>query len=676
MALEKDLWATVQKIVSRNPRAVATSAVVAAVGLAITQYYSAKYGRHTQRAEPAQVFAKAQTEKKERVAVDARFMTRVVRLIKICMPRMYGNESLQIVCLTALLLARTMLSIHLADVVGYNAKVLVDRRFSKFVQGVLHLGAVAVPASIVNSGLKYLTSTLALRFRTNLSNFVHTQYLDDMTFYKATALDAKIDNADQRIAEDIKKFADTLSELYSTTFKPVVDVALFTAKLTRVVGYKGPIVMFLYYFVSSMVLRGMMPSFARLTSQQQHLEGNFRFAHSRLITNAEEIAFIGGGPREKSIISQCYDAVYAHSQTIFNKQAGVNILDGMLVKYGATMVGYAVCAIPVFNAANRAKEMGMKESEIVAELTKNYVRDSRLLINLAVSIGQLILLYKRVTALAGYTARVGELLETLDALRDRKKLPERMELEMKASAAAAATTGRADIQRPGKIELTDEIDFRNVDIMTPDGTTLIRDLTFKVRPGENLLVTGPNGCGKSSMFRVLGELWPLTCGYLSKPGRKDFFYIPQKPYLALGTLRDQVIYPDSHAQMRLKGITDADLLTFMEASQLKYLVEREPKGWDAMQDWAELLSGGEKQRIAMARLYYNKPKYAILDECTSAVSIDVEHSLYTRCRQIGCTLITISHRKTLWKFHEYLLRFNDRGGYEFCPITQDMLPKE
>lgn len=289
----------------------------------MTQYYSNKWGserRLPKASELPVITAKGDQGKKQRVAVNAQFLKRAMVLLKIAIPSWRSTEVFQLFCLTLLLLARTMLSIHLADVVGYNAKVLVDRRFSKFVRGVLHLGAVAVPASIVNSGLKYLTNMLSLRFRTNLSTFVHAKYLDDMTFYKATALDAKIDNADQRITEDIAKFSSTLAELYSTTFKPVVDVALFTAKLTRVVGYKGPIAMFFYYLFSSLVLRGMMPSFARLTSQQQHLEGNFRFAHSRLITNSEEIAFIGGGPREKSIIAGCYDAVYKHSMSIFNKQ--------------------------------------------------------------------------------------------------------------------------------------------------------------------------------------------------------------------------------------------------------------------------------------------------------------------------------------------------------------------
>eukprot|EP00731_Ephydatia_muelleri_P018547 Em0011g587a len=213
-----------------------------------------------------------------------------------------------------------------------------------------------------------------------------------------------------------------------------------------------------------------------------------------------------------------------------------------------------------------------------------------------------------------------------------------------------------------------EYRFEGVTLATPNRDVLVRNLSFEVRSGMNVLVCGPNGCGKSSLFRTLGELWPLCEGRVIKPNRNKLFYIPQRPYMTLGSLRDQVIYPDTPQDQKAKGITDEQLEEYLKKVQLSYLLERE-KGWETEQDWMDLLSGGEKQRMAMARLFYHEPQFAILDECTSAVSVDVEGFIYTHCRERGITLFTVSHRKSLWKYHEYVLQFDGHGHYEFKSIT-------
>ena len=208
------------------------------------------------------------------------------------------------------------------------------------------------------------------------------------------------------------------------------------------------------------------------------------------------------------------------------------------------------------------------------------------------------------------------------------------------------------------------IKFDKVSIVTPNGDILVHEIEFALEQGENLMIVGPNGCGKSSLFRMLGGLWPLWNGTLFAPSDNDVFYIPQKPYLCVGTLRDQVIYPHSHAMMVQNGWSDEKLLDLLDQVKLKYLL-RKQGGWDSVKDWFDVLSGGEKQRIAMARVFYHKPKFAILDECTSAVSVDVEGYMYTHCKNIGITLITISHRPSLWKYHEKKLAMDGRGGFEF-----------
>jgi ATP-binding cassette subfamily D (ALD) long-chain fatty acid import protein len=177
----------------------------------------------------------------------------------------------------------------------------------------------------------------------------------------------------------------------------------------------------------------------------------------------------------------------------------------------------------------------------------------------------------------------------------------------------------------------DEIIFDKVPIVTPNGSLfspisrnfstesiycgtgdiLIKSLSFYVKPGQHLLIVGGNGTGKSSLFRILAELWPIYGGTVTKPPASEFTYIPQRPYLSLGSLRDQIIYPDTREQMMKRGVTDDDLLKIMTILEIDNVVEREG-GWDVVREWRDALSGGDKQRIAMARLFYHCPKVGVL----------------------------------------------------------------
>lgn len=165
---------------------------------------------------------------------------------------------------------------------------------------------------------------------------------------------------------------------------------------------------------------------------------------------------------------------------------------------------------------------------------------------------------------------------------------------------AIESSGRKFIPGSGVIEYCDPtapiIQFIDVPLCTPNGDVLVNSLNVTIRHGQNVIVTGPNGSGKSSLFRLLGELWPLCGGRLIKPRSKELFYIPQKPYLTLGTFRDQLIYPDTVADMRRKGVTEDALADLLSKVELSYLLERE--SFDSVQDWTEVLSGGEKQRVS------------------------------------------------------------------------------
>jgi len=166
----------------------------------------------------------------------------------------------------------------------------------------------------------------------------------------------------------------------------------------------------------------------------------------------------------------------------------------------------------------------------------------------------------------------------------------------------------------------------------------------------------------------------LKSGSITKPNYNEICYVPQKPYLPNGNLRDQIIYPLSYEEYIKQGGKDEYLIKLLESVDVSHILKREVEKFDAVKNWKFVLSGGEKQRVSMARLYFHKPKYAILDECTSAVSVDVEDKMYSNAKSYGITLITCSHRKSLWKFHDYILNIKE-DSVEFNKMNEELLTK-
>ncbi|XP_010277351.1 PREDICTED: ABC transporter D family member 1 [Nelumbo nucifera] len=235
---------------------------------------------------------------------------------------------------------------------------------------------------------------------------------------------------------------------------------------------------------------------------------------------------------------------------------------------------------------------------------------------------------------------------------------------------------KSSIQRNGGSNYFSEanyIEFAGVKVVTPTGNVLVEDLTLRVEPGSNLLITGPNGSGKSSLFRVLGGLWPLVSGYIFKPGigsdlNKEIFYVPQRPYTAVGTLRDQLIYPLTVAE-ESEPLTQEGMVELLKNVDLEYLLDRYPPEKEI--NWGDELSLGEQQRLGMARLFYHKPKFAILDECTSAVTTDMEERFCAKVRAMGTSCITISHRPALVAFHDMVLSLDGEGGWKVHSKRED-----
>lgn len=684
--------------------------------------------------------------------VDATFVKRMAFILRIVVPSITSKEAMLLAIQSLMLISRSFISLRIARKGGDGLQAVMERSWKKFFLVLGDFFVSGVAASVVNSALKYLTNSITVAFRQRLTTYVHLRYLADRAYYRAAVLRVgNLDNADQRIVEDLNQFCHTAADLFGRTFKPLLDVVLSTLRMGENMGYGGLSVLYAYFFLSGAVIRAASPPFSEYIARTQKLEGDFRRMHSRLITHAEEVAFLDGARRERAILDEKLESTTTWSQFYFYLQFKQGVIDQYFVKYFASMIGWPVLAFPF-----------LLTDKPPAEIAARYRESDTLIQSASSSIGDLMMVYKKLQRLAGFTARVVELLEAVDTYHTEsgdagagkskgapragagkgieeaadgderggvfappgtgppagshpggggggdggvKSMVAAFESQQKqtfswkprgekspesprspASHAGTRTSGMKPARGGGIITglAQDGVRFDGVTVYSPDGRLLVKDVTFALKPGENLFVTGANGAGKTSLFRVLAGLWAPSAGTVTRPdvvvpGRSNtsggagaaapfqVFYVPQKPYLVSGSLRDQVMYPLKSGCASGAGAGDAaardeEVLEALRRVNLLKLVEAQPQGLDhAPHDWADVLSGGEKQRVGLARLYFHKPAYAVLDEATSAINPDEEGAFYGHLGTLGITAFSIAHRMELKRFHHQHLHFHADG---------------
>lgn len=279
--------------------------------LSLLSIYSARRRLKSRIAKlPLQQLVERRNRHHRKVGVDAQFLAQLKKIIPICVPGIASKEAALLFSLAGILIARTWLDIWFSSFNGVVVRSIVSRDWPLFMKNaVILFGLMMWPMSVVNNSLKLNINMLALAFRSRLTHYAHDQYLRAITFYKVANLDNRIQNADQLLTQDIDKFSETMTHLYSDIAKPIVDIGLFAYKLGQSIGAEAPLLMLAYFAASGVFLRAISPQFGKYTAIEQNLEGELRYNHSRIIAHSEEIAFYRGGEREKQIANATFQRV-------------------------------------------------------------------------------------------------------------------------------------------------------------------------------------------------------------------------------------------------------------------------------------------------------------------------------------------------------------------------------
>lgn len=548
-----------------------------------------------------------------RPRLDVQFLQRFLQIQKVLFPSWSSQNALMFLTLLCVAL--------LEQLVIYRVGLIPSQYFgvlgNKDLNGFKTLTFLSVVLIVLNSVLKsfdqFTCNLLYVSWRKDLTEHLHRLYFRSRVYYTLNVLRDDVDNPDQRISQDVERFCRQLSSMASKLIISPFTLVYYTYQCFRSTSWLGPVSIFGYFILGTVVNRVLMSPIVAKLVQQEKLEGDFRFKHMQIRVNAEPAAFFRAGHVEHMRTDRRLQRLLQTQRDLMSKELwlciGINMFD-----YLGSILSYIVIAIPIFS--------GVYGDLSPTELSSLVSKNAFVCLYLINCFSQLIELSTTLSDVAGYTHRIGELQETL------------LDMNPKSQDGEFLDESQWDLARGPGEPATEPADaaflLERVCIYAPSShKPLIKDLSLKISEGQSLLITGNTGTGKTSLLRVLGGLWASA-----------------------------------------RGSTDDErIMRFLELAGLSSLVAR-TKGLDQQVDWNwyDVLSPGEMQRLSFARLFYLQPKYAVLDEATSALTEEVESELYRIGQQLGMTFISVGHRRSLEKFHSLVLRLCGDGRWELTRI--------
>ena len=484
--------------------------------------------------------------------------------------------------------------------------------------------AVALP---IRSLQFYFTQKLGLFWREWLSLSLVDDYLRDRAYYVLNPNDeaaTNVDNPDQRISEDVRDFTAQALGFALNIFDSILTFSLNILILYSVSeGLTFALLAYASGVSVLMIVAGR--KLVRLNNFQLRFEADYRYGLVRVRDNAESIAFYAGEQQEAKEVTRRLAAVVENFNLLIVWEVLIRVLQRSSI-YASNFIPYLILATPIL--AGDMDYGGFTQASVAYNLVE----------------GSLFFIVINIEALARFSASINRLegfqsnISNLDPEEWSDYVPRIVPSERLALQGVTVKTPRTD-------------------------NVLVRDLSFSLGNAEGLLVVGPSGCGKTSLLRVVSGLWGSPTGTVYSPGQGDLLFIPQKPYMALGSLREQLCYPLDQARF-----SDEQLRAVLDQVMLGKLLQRYPD-LDIKQDWPRLLSLGEQQRLAFARLLLNSPKVVVLDEATSALDVETESRLYSLLRDREVAFISVGHRPTLKDFHDTVLELSGDHDWRLIPAT-------
>ena len=468
---------------------------------------------------------------------------------------------------------------------------------------------------------RYFQQMLLIEWRTWLTERFLADWLRDQAHYRMQLTDRKTDNPDQRIAEDLRIFVEYTLSLSLGLLSAVVTLVSFIAILWALSGaftlfgvhIPGYMVWaaLIYAVVGSVLTHLVGRPLIGLDFNQQRFEADFRFSLVRLRENSEGVALYRGEQEELGGLRQRFSAVVGNWWKLMLKQKQLTWLTSF---YGQLAIIFPlVVASPRFFAGQ--VQLGH-------------------IFQTASAFGQV----------------QGSLSWFIGAYRDFAMWKATVDRLIGFAEAVSQAHEQARQPQGERVDGDERLSLEQLALQLPQGGDLLTNTSLELVPGKDVLVTGPSGSGKSTLLRALAGIWPYWKGRIRMPKGAKLLFLPQKPYLPIGSLKRAVSYPDDPAKF-----SDEDVLQALDAVGLPHLKKR----LELSENWAQLLSGGEQQRLAFARALLYRPDWLFLDEATAALPDADQDRLYRLLKERlpDTTLVSIGHREALAAHHDQRLVF-------------------